>query len=83
MGDVKGCSRFWAGVQAGRHIREACQGAVHFEHVADGHDALGGIGAVTSIGVDATERIRVQTEARSKPQALSAGPDTFGQEFRQ
>ena len=28
-----------------RHVREACQGAVEFDHVADGDNALGGVGA--------------------------------------
>ena len=62
-----------------QHVREAGQGAVHFQHVADGHDALGGVGAMT-IRVEPAKLVVVQPETRglSKKQALSEGPDTLG-----
>ena len=61
-----------------QHIREAGQGAVRFEHVADGDNALGGVGA-SALAVEPAELVAVQPETRglSKKQALSAGPDTF------
>ena len=40
-------------------VREARQGAVHFEHVADGDDALRGVGAL-AILVDSTEHAVVE-----------------------
>ena len=57
-----------------RHVREARQGAVRFEHVADGGDALGGVVASAS-GVDPAECVVVQPGRRglSKMQVLSAG----------
>ena len=49
----------WAGVHAVRRIREARQGAVHFEHVADGDDALRGVGAL-AMYVDSAERVAIE-----------------------
>ena len=43
-----------------RHIREARQGAVHFEHVTDGDDTIGGVGAPAKF-VDPAERVAPQT----------------------
>ena len=65
------------------HVREACQGAIHFEHVADGDDALGGVGAAAVL-VEPAELVVVQAKRQglSKSQALSEGPDTFELEFR-
>ena len=65
-----------------QHVREAGQGAVHFEHVADGDNTLGGVGATMS--VDPAELVAVQPERRglSKMQALSKGADAVGLEFR-
>ena len=60
-----------------QHVREAGQGAVHFQHVTDGHDALGGVGAMT-IHVEPAKIVVVQPETRglSKKQALSEGIDS-------
>ena len=62
-----------------QHVREAGQGAVQLEHVTDGDDALGGVGALAKT-VEPTELVVVQPERRglSKMQAPSEGPDTFG-----
>ena len=40
-------------------VREARQGAVHFEHVADGNDALGGVGALALV-FDPAEPVAVK-----------------------
>ena len=60
-----------------QHVREAGQGAVHFEYVADGDNAHGGIGAMAH-RVEPAELVVVQPETRglSKKQALSAGADS-------
>ena len=65
-----------------QHAREAGQGAVHFEYVADGDNAHGGIGAHAHV-VEPAELVVVQPETRglSKKQALSEGIDRFGLEF--
>ena len=41
-----------------RHVQEACQGAVDFEHVADGDNALGGVGATAVL--DSAEHVVVE-----------------------
>ena len=66
----------WAGVHAVRRIREARQGAVHFEHVADGDDALRGVGALAIL--DFAEHVAVEAArvGMSKMQALSRGADS-------
>ena len=63
-----------AGVQAVKRAREARQGVVHFEHVTDGDNTLGGVNAPAYI-VQATEPVAVQPESRgrSKMQALVRG----------
>ena len=60
-------------------VREARQGAVHFEHVADGHDALLGVGAIASMRVDAAKLVLRQAEKQglSKTQVLSASADAL------
>ena len=66
-----------------RRVREARQGPVQLEHVADGDDALGGVVAEAST-VEPAELVAVQPERQglSKPQALSKGLDTSRQAFR-
>ena len=44
-----------------RHVREARQGAVRFEHIADGGDALGGVGAAAE-HAEPAELVVVQPE---------------------
>ena len=58
-------------------VREARQGAIHFEHVTDGDDALRGVGAIADL-VEPAERVLVQAKRQglSKPQALSEGADS-------
>ena len=60
-----------------QHAREAGQGAVHFEYVADDDNAHGGIGAIAD-RVDPAELVIVQPETRGlrKKQALSEGADS-------
>ena len=60
-----------------RCVREARQGVIHFEHVAYGEDALGGVGALAH-EVEPTELVVVQTERRglNKMQAPSEDADS-------
>ena len=51
----------WAGVQAVRRALQARQGAIQLQHVADGVDAIGGVGAV-AILVDPAEYVFGQAE---------------------
>ena len=44
-----------------RRVREARQGPVQLEHVADGDNALGGVGAVAP-AIEAAELVVVQPE---------------------
>ena len=44
-------------------VREARQGAVHFEHVADGDDALRGVGALADDNYDFHSAEHVVVEA--------------------
>ena len=66
---------------------EACQGAVLFEHVADGNDALGGEVAnyvAKYVCTDPAELVAVQTMrwGVSKMQALLEAPDGGGEPAR-
>ena len=65
------------GLEFRLHVREACQGAVHFEHVADDHNTLGGVGADAPV-VKPAELVAVQPKRRgsSQMQALSKGIDS-------
>ena len=58
-------------------VREARQGAIHFEHVTDGDDALRGVGA-PAILVDPAGLVVVQAgrQRLSKKQARSGGIDS-------
>ena len=47
--------------EAVRRVREARQGPVQLEHVADGDNALGGVGA-SAPAVKAAEQVVVQPE---------------------
>ena len=80
----QGLLTLWAGFQAVRRIREARQGAVHFEHVADGDDALGSVGALAK-RIESAELVVVQTERQglSKTQAPSAAIDSMGEGMEQ
>ena len=66
-----------ARVRHGRKAFEVAEGAVHFEHVADGDDALGSVGALAS-SIESAELVVVQAERQglSKAQAESAGIDS-------
>ena len=59
-----------------RHVREARQGTVEFEHVADGNDALRGVRALAVL--DSAEHIAIEAVrwGMSKTQALSEGIDS-------
>ena len=56
-------------------VREARQGAIHFEHVTDGDDALRGVRAPAVL--DSAEHIAIEAVrwGMSKTQALSEGID--------
>ena len=60
-----------------RHVREARQGAVRFEHVADGDNGLGDVGAV-AYQIQPTELVCAQAESRdgAKRKRLLEGIDS-------
>ena len=66
-----------AGGKAGGGILDGLQRAVHFEHLADGDDALGSVLAL-SIFTDPTEPVIAQAESKgmSRTQALSGAADS-------